>query len=263
MSVGPDFDVYVTDRFNDRVQVFSPLGVFRRAFPTPESFGLKVVGDSVFVTDFGAAVQVFTTQGAFLRKCGSSGTRTDPGQPRFSEPWGIDVSPEGKVYIADSINGRIVVTDRNGAFLGEMGVGMLASPFGVAAPGGGSIYVADTGNSRIIRLDEGGTFLAFGSPGSGNGQFSTPWDLAFGPDGDLFVVDRGNDRVQRLTAGGQFLGKFGTTGGGPGQLQSPEGLDRGRRGQRLRRGHRQQRASCGSATRPTCPRRSRRSRPPG
>ncbi len=224
VSVGSDFDVYVTDRFNNRVQVFSPLGVFRREFPAPESFGLKVAGDSVFVTDFGAAVHVFTTQGAFLRKWGSSGTRTDPGQPRFSEPWGIDVSPEGTVYTADSINGRIVVTDRNGAFLGERGVGMLASPFGVAAPGGSSIYVADTGNNRIIRLDEGGTFHAFGSAGSGNGQFMTPWDLAFGPDGDLFVVDRANHRIQKFTAGGQFLSKFGTQGGGPGQLQSPEGM---------------------------------------
>lgn len=225
VSVGPDFDVYVTDRFNNRVQVFSPLGAFRREFPAPESFGLKVVGDRVFVSDFASsAVHVFTTQGAFLRRWGSPGTRTDPGQPRYAEPWGIDVSPEGTVYTADSINGRIVVTDRNGAFLGERGVGMLAGPFGVAAPGGSSIYVADTGNSRIIRLDEGGTFHAFGSAGSGNGQFMTPWDLAFGPDGDLFVVDRGNHRIQKLTAGGQFLSKFGTQGGGPGQLQSPEGM---------------------------------------
>jgi DNA-binding beta-propeller fold protein YncE len=224
VSVGPDFDVYVTDRFNDRVQVFSPLGVFKRAFPSPESFGLKVDGDTVVVSDFGGAVHAFTTQGAFIRKWGASGTRTDPDQPRFSEPWGLDVGPDGRVYVADSINGRIVVTDRNGAFLGEMGVGRLASPFGVAAPGGASIYVADTGNSRIMRLDEGGTFFSFGSAGSGNGQFMTPWDLAFGPDGDLFVVDRGNDRIQRFTTGGQFLGAFGGTGGGPGQLQSPEGL---------------------------------------
>ena len=224
VSVGPDFDVYVTDRFNNRVQVFSPLGVFKRAFPTPESFGLKVVGGTVFVTDFSDAVQVFTTQGTFIRKFGSSGTRTDQGQPRFSEPWGIDVSPEGTVYIADSVNNRIVVTDQNGVFLGERGVGMLAGPFGVAAPGGGSIFVADRGNNRIIRLDEGGSFFPFGSTGSGNGQFNDPWDLAFDPNGDLLVVDRGNDRVQRLTTGGQFLAKFGGTGGGQGQLQAPEGL---------------------------------------
>ena len=224
VSVGPDFDVYVTDRFNNRVQVFSPLGVFRARFPTPESFGLKVVGGTVFVTDFSDAVQVFTTQGTFIRKFGSSGTRTDQGQPRFSEPWGIDVSPEGTVYIADSVNNRIVVTDQNGVFLGERGVGMLAGPFGVAAPGGGSIFVADRGNNRIIRLDEGGSFFPFGSTGSGNGQFNDPWDLAFDPNGDLLVVDRGNDRVQRLTTGGQFLAKFGGTGGGQGQLQAPEGL---------------------------------------
>ena len=225
ISVGPDFDVYVTDRFNDRVQVFSPLGVFKRTFKTPESFGLDVVGDTVYVSDFGAGMEAFSAQGAFLRRWGSLGTRTDPGQPRYSEPWGIDVGgPAGNVYVADSINGRIAVTTPTGAFVGEMGVGMLSSPFGVAATPGGSVFVADTGGSRIVRLDPGGTYFTFGTSGSANGQFSTPWDLAFDPDGDLLVVDRGNDRVQRLTPGGQFLAKFGSTGSGPGQLQSPEGL---------------------------------------
>jgi DNA-binding beta-propeller fold protein YncE len=224
VAVGPDFDVYVADRFNGRVHVFSPLGVFKRAFPAPESFGIEVAGDTVFVSDFSDAVHAFSTQGTFIREWGTSGSRTDPGQPRFSEPWGLDVGPDGRVYVADSINDRIVVTDRNGAYLGEMGAGMVNSPFGVAAPGGGSIWVADTGNSRVIRLDEGGTFHAFGSLGSGDGQFTTPWDAAFGPDGDLFVVDRGNNRIQRFNAGGGFLGKFGVQGGGPGQLQSPQGL---------------------------------------
>jgi DNA-binding beta-propeller fold protein YncE len=224
VAVGPDFDVYVTDRFNGRVHVFSPLGVFRRDFPAPESFGLDVAGDTVVVSDFSDAVHAFTTQGALIRRWGASGTRTDPGQPRFSEPWGLDVGPDGRVYVADSINDRIVVTDRDGAYLGEMGAGLVNSPFGVAAPGGGSIWVADTGNSRVIRLDEGGTFHAFGSAGSGDGQFMTAWDLAFGPDGDLFVVDRGNNRIQRFTAGGGFLGAFGTAGGGPGQMLSPQGL---------------------------------------
>ncbi|HTI34120.1 MAG TPA: hypothetical protein VL422_10625 [Miltoncostaea sp.] len=225
VAVGPDFDVYVADRFNDRVQVFSPLGVFRRVFKVPESFGLDIAGGTLVLSDFnGGAVEVRTTQGALVRRFGSNGSRTDPGQPRFSEPWGVDVSPEGTVFTADSVNGRIVVTDQNGTFLGERGVGMLAGPFGVAAPGDSSIWVADTGHSRVIRLDDGGSFFEFGSPGSGDGQFMTPWDLAFGPEGDLFVVDRGNNRIQRFNANGVFLGKFGTTGGGPAQLQSPEGL---------------------------------------
>ncbi len=225
VSVAPNFDVYVTDRFNNRVQVFSPLGTFKRAFPVPESFGLDVVGDTVYVSDFGHAVQVLSDQGAFLRKWGSFGTRTDPGQPRYWEPWGIDVGgPDGNVYVADSVNGRVVVTTPTGAFLEERGVGMVSGPFGVAATPGGSVFVADTGNDRIIRLDPGGTFFEFGGTGSGNGQFRSPWDLAFDPGGDLFVVDRANDRIQKVTPNGQFLGAFGGTGGGPGQLKSPEGL---------------------------------------
>jgi uncharacterized repeat protein (TIGR01451 family) len=226
VAVDSDFTVYATDRFNNRVQVFSPLGAFLRKWSAPESFGLALSGGNVFLSDFnGDAMRVFTTQGAPVRSWGSAGSATDPGQPHYFEPWGVDVGPDGNVYVADSVNGRIVVTSPTGAFVGEMGVGMLSSPFGVAVDAGGSAFVADTGHDRIIRLDPGGTFFDFGSTGSGDGQFNDPWDVAFDPNGDLLVLDRVNNRVQRLTTGGTFISKFGTPGGGLGQLASPEGLD--------------------------------------
>jgi uncharacterized repeat protein (TIGR01451 family) len=225
VAVDDDFTVYATDRFNNRIQVFSPLGAFLRKWSAPESFGLTLSGGSVFTSDFnGGAVNVFTTQGVPVRTWGSVGSRTDPGQPRYFEPWDVDVGPDGNVYVADSVNGRIVVTSPTGAFIREMGVGMLASPFGMAVDAGGSAYVADRGNNRIIRLDPGNTFFAFGSAGSGDGQFNDPWDVAFDPNGDLLVLDRGNNRVQRLTTNGGFISKFGTAGGGLGQLAAPEGL---------------------------------------
>ena len=87
VAVGPDFDVYVADRFRDRIQVFSPLGVFKHSFPAPESFGLEVAGDTLFTSDFSeSAVHAFTTQGTFIRKWGASGGPADP-QPRYREPW--------------------------------------------------------------------------------------------------------------------------------------------------------------------------------
>lgn len=229
VAVGPDFDVYVADRFNDRIQVFSPLGLLRRTWSTPESFGLDVAGGTVVLTEFGggSGVSRYSTLGAFERRWGALGGPADP-QPRYSEPWGVDVGADGLVYVADSINNRIVVTTRDGAFVRAMtaGGGGLASPFGVAThpSGGGSAWVADTGNNRIVRVDPGGTFNAMGGPGAGNGQFDFPWDVAFDPNGELLVSDRGNHRIQRLSAGGTFLAKFGSLGGGPGQLSSPEGI---------------------------------------
>jgi uncharacterized repeat protein (TIGR01451 family) len=226
VAVGGDFDVYVADRFNDRIQVFSPLGAFRRAWGTPESFGVDVAGDAVVLSEFGGSgVSRYATGGAFQTRWGTLGGTGDP-QPRYSEPWGVDVGADGLVYVADSINGRIVVTTRDGAFVRSMGDGLLSSPFGVAADpaGSGSAWVADTGNGRIVRVDPGGTFHVMGGPGSGDGQYSTPWDIAFDPDGDLLVTDRGNHRIQRISRGGTFLAKFGSLGGGPGQLSSPQGL---------------------------------------
>jgi len=227
VAVDEAFDVYVTDRFNDRVQVFSPLGAFQRKWSAPESFGLDVVGGSVFVTEFnGDGISRFSTQGAFQTRWGSLGTPADSGQPRYREPWGIDVGPDGKVYAVDSVNGRVVVTTQSGEFLGQMGLGMLSGPFGVAVDpsGGGSVYVADTGNNRIVRLDPGGTFNIIGGPGTGNVQFDFPMDVAFDPNGDLLVADRDNNRIQRITRGGTFISKFGSVGGAPGQLGGPSGV---------------------------------------
>ena len=226
ISVGPDFDVYVTDRSNDRVQVFSPLGVFKRGFPAPESFGLDVVGNEVYVTDFGGgAVEVFSTQGASLRRWGSVGTGNDVPQPRYREPWGIDVGgPGGNVYVADSVNNRIMVTSPTGGLVTAMGIGMLAGPFGVAVGSGRVGLGRHTGKNRITGLDPGGTFFRLRLRGVGQRAVQHALGRGFRPDGELFVSDRGNHRVQKLTPGGTFLGQVRHPRRRAGHSLSPEGL---------------------------------------
>jgi DNA-binding beta-propeller fold protein YncE len=43
--------------------------------------------------------------------------------------------------------------------------------------------------------------------------------------GYVYVTDTGNDRVQKFTSDGKFIAKWGSSGSGPGQFQTPIGID--------------------------------------
>ena len=61
--------------------------------------------DNVYVIDDTGRIQKFTDNGTFITSWGSDGK--DDGQ--FSKAEGLDVDPEGNVYVADTANKRIQV----------------------------------------------------------------------------------------------------------------------------------------------------------
>ncbi len=94
---------------------------------------------------------------------GSKGANAD----QLNDPEGIDISPGGKIVIADTGNSRIVVWDLNGKPVTTLGAfGSRADwrnppefnhPAGVFVhPASKKLYVADTLNQRIVVLDEHG-----------------------------------------------------------------------------------------------------------
>ena len=57
------------------------------------------------------------------------------------------------------------------------------------------------------------------------GKFSFPQNIALDELGNVYVTDLGNKRVQKFTNDGTFLKTWGSSGTGPGQFQSPAGID--------------------------------------
>jgi DNA-binding beta-propeller fold protein YncE len=208
-------------------------GQFRES---PSPLGIAVASSgNVSVTDGGnSRVQVFDSQGNFIRTWGSFGSVVGGGNGLFDLPAGVAIGPSGNVFVVDGGNERVQVFDSQGNFIRKWGSpngsgnGQFEAPWGVAADPSGNVFVAEAGNTRIQVFDTQGNFIRkWGSNGSGNGQFKFdgPWGVAVGgPSGSVFVADSLNDRIQVFDPQGNFLRKWGSEGSGSGQFDFPYGI---------------------------------------
>ena len=151
-------------------------------------------------------VQVFDTNGSFVRSLGAAG----PGDGQLKEPCGVAVDADGSVVVADTWNHRIARFGADGSWLGSF-VDDQRGFFGPRAVllSRNFLYVADTGNKRIVRFDrEWKRVSEWGSSGVGPGQFTEPVGLAADSAGNVYVADTGNHRVQVFDGEGKFLREF-------------------------------------------------------
>jgi DNA-binding beta-propeller fold protein YncE len=97
--------VYVGDRENNRIQVFTPEGKFVRQFGGFAPFGLHIKSDGkLFVADGRAnKVMVMTLTGKVLHEWGRLGS--EPGN--FNLPHGITVAADGAVYVTEIYGKRV------------------------------------------------------------------------------------------------------------------------------------------------------------
>lgn len=113
VAVGLDDRVYVSDSYNNRIQVFTKdgeyitqwggMGFWGGRFRVASGIEIDREG-YVYVADFyNDRVQKFTKDGRLVTKWGSEGN--SPGQ--LKGPTGIAVDNEGNIYIADWGNHRI------------------------------------------------------------------------------------------------------------------------------------------------------------
>lgn len=223
-------EVYVSDSFNHRVQVFDTDGTFLRTWRAPEPYrstfrptGIDVDGGIVYVTDSDDDVVLrFLPDGTPL---GTFGTGVPGG---FDATNGVDARG-GDVYIADGGHDRIVRLHPDGTFVAAFGVtgsgpGELLFPNDVAVAPDGDVLVADSDNSRIQRFTADGTFVStFGAVGQGPYGFNLPYRVAVDDEGQIYVSDTLNEKVKKYTADGTFLARWDGEAVGP--WLSPIGLD--------------------------------------
>jgi DNA-binding beta-propeller fold protein YncE len=234
LAIGPEGNVFVADQSNNRVDVFSPDGVFVRAFGK----GVNPAGGDVCTTA--------CERGDGVVAAGD-----------MSEPTGIAIDSSGAVYVADYGNNRIDVFSVAGAFSRAFAKGVNTGPgnpdvcmsmcksgvlvdgaagemrliLDVAIAPGDQIVVANSANNRIDVFSSDGTFIrGFGKevklggggnvcttstgcqevpPGAGAGALNDPSGVTADAEGNVYVSEFPNDRVSEFTLGGAFIRAFG------------------------------------------------------
>lgn len=253
LSVGASGGLYIADTGHQGLVRLDEYGDFERVCFLPGGF--VPLGISIDPAN-GNTYYVTMTDGptsSLVRFPASSCSSTPVGaSAQLSSPYGVDVAPDGSVFVSDTNNDRILKFGSDGTLIttwGSTGIGVpdpdscalcdssdeackeafcdvkFNGPMGLAVLGNSVLLVADSGNDRIQAFTLDGDFIgAIGSPGQGEWQFNSPEGIAIGPAGNIYIADSGNNRIQKYSiADLSLLAEFGT-GSGEGQLSHPGGI---------------------------------------
>lgn len=200
--------------------ILGSAGTTDGKFTAPRAVEIDSDGN-VYIIDRTGRVQVFNRdlsfKFSFVLPDYSKGT-----------PTGFCISPDKRIFIADTHYSRILVFDTSGNLIhsfGEYGEqdGKMIYPTDVAIDKDGNIYVSEYGkNARIIKFSKDFVFLKeWGGNGTEKGKFQRPMALAIDTRDRLLVCDSCNHRIQVFDLEGNFITSFGSIGKAPGQLKYP------------------------------------------
>ncbi len=156
-KVGADGSVYVADQNNNRIRRLTP--------------------DGIISTVAGNGQQCSPT----TDPCGDSGPAT---QARLTFPTGLDVAPDGSLYIADQANHRIRKVSPDGMITTIAGTGQQRQVQTTFSGSGWGVTIGPTGD---------------GGPAA-EALLGNPLSVAVAPDGAVYLTDFG--RVRRIAPNG-------------------------------------------------------------
>lgn len=167
---------------------------------------------------------------------------TTPLGGALDSPLGIDVTSDGRVFVAEVNSNRISEFTTDGAYVrsfGEQGPAdrpgtFFERPHSVEVAADGSIVVVDTWNYQVRVFDHDlrqtarwGQALTVGinAPADPPDGFWGPREVAIGPsDGLIYIADTGNKRIRVYTPQGEWVRDIGRGGSGEGQIDEPTGI---------------------------------------
>ena len=186
LAVDATGNVYVADRFHDKICKISPDG------------------------------KITTIAGS-----GDPGSQDGAGtSASFYVPQGIAIDSTGNLYVADTYNNLIrkitpagVVTTiagktkKKGKANGKGAAASFSHPYGIAVDKAGNIYVADQGNNLVRKITPEGivtTFAGNGIRGATDGNvkeasFYKPMGVTLDKQGNVYIADYQNNLIRRIS----------------------------------------------------------------
>lgn len=219
VAVDGQGDVYVADTWNARVSKFAPNGTFIKSWGS----GATPFGDPAVNSATGQQVQKFAVD----TKGEAAGNANSP--LGFYGPRNLLVVND-RVYIADTGNARVVVTDLDGNFVTQWGTkgeatGQLREPIGLGGDKQGRIYVGDTWNARVqVFQTTNGTVnptpvATLPVAGWAPNTYNDPY-IAVAADGRMWASQGARNTIAEYNAAGQNVRRLS----GKPALSAPKGM---------------------------------------
>ena len=230
VTTNSDHCIHVYDSSGNKKSTIGSHGSSELQFQSPRE--MAITGEIVYVVEHsGNRIHKFTTGGEFLGTFGEQGT----GVGQFTNPWGINICPEGKIYVADRNNNRIQVFHSDWTLShiingNVSGVGGFTHPESISFDLSGNVHLAGCDSNSVtvfthsgqfvrtydqsqlktprgIVIDSAGYSLVTNSAGSLSifdpsgtfihsiGGFKNLYGVSVSPDGSVWVADNGNNRL--------------------------------------------------------------------
>ena len=217
----------------------SPFAVIVKPFQVKPvlSFGKKSSGEGLLYNPMGVAVtaegevvvadnqnhrvQVFDSNGTFLRSFGHRGENAG----EFKNPTGIATDKDRNILVSEYHNHRVQILSWEGKHLGSFGGkgsldSQLLHPWGLSLDSTGNVIVADTDNKLIKIFTPDGKFVM-----KIGGQDSFSYPIHCVQCGEYFIVSDHNEHcIKVFNRKGHFQCKFGKEGKGDGEFNHPHFL---------------------------------------
>lgn len=201
-------------------QLFRPIGV------TADNAG------NVYIADTANRVVRKVTPGGVISTLIGTGDFGSPGEgpaaeQRLSNPRGVAVGPDGRVYISDSSSRSVYRIEFDETVSTVAGGGddsesdgiagtdaELVYPDGIFVNAAGDLFIAELIGQRVRKVSSAGIITTVAGTGergfSGDGgpaveaQLSSPSDVFGDSAGNLYVADSFNGRLRRVTPDGNI-----------------------------------------------------------
>ncbi len=190
-----------------------------------DPWGLRIIDQTIFVCDSGNdRVTRLNLDGGYQRAYCTDGGAWG----KFFYPVGLDVSPvDGRLWVADRNNDRLLILDANGTCQGLVGGpnnGLFFSPHNVHVDANNQVWVSDLDKDHVAQLDAEGNLLQVLGGYAHSGALNAPACVQGLDDGGMWITDTNNHRLLRVDAQGNLVTLVGEDGTGQGQLKYPQGL---------------------------------------
>ncbi len=182
ISIDGEGTKYVADPVRGQVLVYDSKDFFVKAFGSQIEWtpiDVEAFDDRLYVIDknSGEIWILDKDSGELVDRIGKT---SEDALERLYKPTNLAFSPDGELFISDAGRFQVVRYDRDGHFLGTIGIlgtspGRFTRPKGLATDREGRIYAVDASFDNVqIFNPEGRLLMAFGGPGNSAGDLNLP-----------------------------------------------------------------------------------------